>query len=80
MGLLCARHSQLPTGYTAKTLSQPGERMEKGKEWKKKLQVQSRYTPASPGGNQAGADIHTAAHEGNVGYFWKELHPMENCW
>lgn len=47
MRLLCARHSQLPTGCTAKHLSQPGQRMEKGKEWEEKLQ--SRYTSAAPG-------------------------------
>lgn len=40
----------------------------------------SSRSPAAPGGSQAGADIHTAAHEGNIGYFLKELHPMDNCW
>lgn len=39
---------------------------------------QSRYSPAAHGENQVGADIHTVAHTGAVGYVLKELQLMRN--
>lgn len=78
MGLLCARHRQLQQG------AQLSPSASQVREWRR--EGAGREAPGARADiplqtlEETGAGIHTAAHEGKVAYFLKELHSMENPW